>query len=1551
MDTASKRHPSDQSLRSFGLGKLDDASAVAIQEHIVICGDCRARVSELTSDTFLDRLRDAKPRPASMPPAWSSSHVGASRPNSEPSPAERPPAHTLPPGLADHPDYEILRELGRGGMGVVYLAENKLMGRKEVLKVVGGHLIDRPAVLERFLREIRAAARLHHTNIVTAYSALRIAESLVFAMEYVEGYDLSQLARSKGPLPLTHACNFIYQAALGLQYAHEKGMVHRDIKPSNLILAREGKKPVVKVLDFGLAKLSSEGQRDSGLTREGQMLGTPDYIAPEQIRNAQSADIRADIYSLGCTLYTLLAGRPPFQGEHVWDVFQAHISMNANPLNLLRPEIPVELAALVAKMMAKDPDRRFHTPTEVAQALTPFFKPATSQPSAFRPEDNRAKPSAGQPVAFREGEAPAQPPSNFAPPITSPPPQESPSQSEQKSSPKSPNGVDWESLIEIKAEETLTGTAKPKPPEPDPAPADSPANRAPWMWPAIASAIFGLVLLGVIVITIKGKDGEIQITAPDNKSFKVITPDVVVDHTATNENRTSTTAPDFRDSDTGLRVARNKSGDATFVQVVGSAASGNDEEVKLRKPNIEGVFVPLFNGRDKTGWIVERGDPAIWTVEGGAIVARSDSDWRKMSFLLTDRDYSDFIIRFQFQLPKNADSGFLFRALPGDEDTPIDLNIRSFDEVPSRMSALFWSRSGRPEDALLPNVPAELRPEGAWNDMEAEIRGDTLRASVNGREVLLAHLSELARRNNAKNGLERQSGRIGFQAHTGTVRFRRIEIQELPKTESIPTASGFRPLFNAKDLTGWIQPGNKNLFTIENGEIIGRTRGDLQQTEYLVTDKSYRDFHLKATVRLVSGNSGIQFRSLRAPNGSVSGPQFDVAEGLWGDLYEENGRGILEKFPPEKAAIIVRRDGWNEVEIIAQGDHVDTYLDGSLVTVRTDRQFRREGSIALQVHKGEPMEVRFKDLMIQTLGQSGSEAQTTTVNSTPVRRSPPTGGGITGFTPLFNGKDSTGWTPNPHAPLECVISDGAITTKSNGRLCSDRGDFSDFCFVAELKAEPEYLGSVFFRSGINSGVEDAYAIRINTLQPGEGDASSGSIIKYVHNRSETKVLYSAIPDLVRPNEWFTLRVNASGSYFEVWINNVRVSYGPDLVETFSSGHFALHHQRNSGPGQLACRRFDVKDLSTATKPSARADQVSAKTPGNDATNQAAKAEPIAGASEPHKAQVKDTKKARPKKPVAAGRIVDVEFVKVGNKITDPIYRLTISPDSQRLIHPIWSHCDMFDLKNGKELLTVGHRQIGAAAIGPKGTEFRHGAVGADGEVVVFSDDSVVRVLDKATGKMVTEFEPRPQEERVEWLWSAAPERIVGRGLHTIKLWNSQTGKLLQEWPARDVIAMDVSPKANHQVVTIHNNHLIKAWNVATGQELAAAFPDGTKRLNNIKISPDGIRLLCWDSGATDFYMIDPNTRDVLTFPGRDGKLRQVAAFGDAPLVVSGDSNGVIRVWDENEVVPIHEERCPSPVHQLLVSPDGKYVVVALDREIVFYSVNKIQAGSKTKGRR
>jgi len=178
---------------------------------------------------------------------------------------------------------------------------------------------------------------------------------------------------------------------------------------------------------------------------------------------------------------------------------------------------------------------------------------------------------------------------------------------------------------------------------------------------------------------------------------------------------------------------------------------------------------------------------------------------------------------------------------------------------------------------------------------------------------------------------------------------------------------GFKPLFNGKDFSGWVTPADKDLFAIEDGVIVGRTKGDLKKNEFLVTEKPYGDFILKAKVKIRNGNSGIQFRSKRADDGAVSGPQCDVADGYWGLLYEERGRGILERYPEEKANELVKKNDWNDFTIEMTGNHLVIHLNGTKIIDRTDDKFDKTGIIALQTHVGPAMEVRFKDLMIKTL--------------------------------------------------------------------------------------------------------------------------------------------------------------------------------------------------------------------------------------------------------------------------------------------------------------------------------------------------------------------------------------------------------------------------------------------------------------------------------------------------------------------------------------------------------------------------------------------------------
>jgi WD40 repeat protein/serine/threonine protein kinase len=268
--------------------------------------------------------------------------------------------------------YTLVERVGEGGMGTVYKARHQLMDRVVALKVIRKAQLGDEESVRRFHREIRAAAQLQHPNIVMAYDADHVGDVHFLVMEFVEGTDLGKVVRKQGPPPVAKACDYIRQALLGLEHAHEKGMVHRDLKPGNLLLSKGG---VVKILDMGLARLSqSVGEQSSGseLTREGSVMGTPDYIAPEQAEESHTVDIRADIYSLGCSLYHLLTGQVPFPGGTLAQKLVKHLHHQAQPAESLRAGLPAGLGQVVRRMMAKKPGERYQTPAEAAAALAPF---------------------------------------------------------------------------------------------------------------------------------------------------------------------------------------------------------------------------------------------------------------------------------------------------------------------------------------------------------------------------------------------------------------------------------------------------------------------------------------------------------------------------------------------------------------------------------------------------------------------------------------------------------------------------------------------------------------------------------------------------------------------------------------------------------------------------------------------------------------------------------------------------------------------------------------------------------------------------------------------------------------------------------------------------------------------------------------------------------------------------------------------------------------------------------------------------------------------------
>lgn len=334
------------------------------------------------------------------------------------------------------PGYEILGELGRGGMGHVFKARQQRLNRIVALKIIRQERLaqDKEAI-RRFEREARAAAQLSHPNIVVVYDADQVDGNYFIAMEYVEGIDLFEYVKQSGPLPIEQACDYIRQACLGLQHAYERGMVHRDIKPSNLLVtmpkpgkgnisgfqvlptisgrtksgeqgAKSGEqstksraqntksaattpapgsirvKPlglssmgtgpagVVKILDMGLALVTHSADSESGRwTQEGAFMGTPDFIAPEQALNSRNVDIRADLYSLGCTLYFLLCGKAPFGNHPLIQKLMMHQTTEPPAIEQLRPDVPAKVAVILRRMMAKKLEERFQTPLELADAL------------------------------------------------------------------------------------------------------------------------------------------------------------------------------------------------------------------------------------------------------------------------------------------------------------------------------------------------------------------------------------------------------------------------------------------------------------------------------------------------------------------------------------------------------------------------------------------------------------------------------------------------------------------------------------------------------------------------------------------------------------------------------------------------------------------------------------------------------------------------------------------------------------------------------------------------------------------------------------------------------------------------------------------------------------------------------------------------------------------------------------------------------------------------------------------------------------------------------
>jgi hypothetical protein len=575
-------------------------------------------------------------------------------------------------------------------MGSVYLAHDTQLDRPVALKVPHFEAREGSQVLARFYREARAAATILHPNICPLHDVGEVDGTPYLTMAYVEGKALSDFARAR-PLTARQTALLVRKLALALQEAHIRGVIHRDLKPSNVMIDKRGE-PMI--MDFGLARRSRQG--DERLTQQGATLGTPAYMAPEQISADRDAVGPAcDIYSLGVILYELLTGRLPFQGD-VMAMLAQVLMDEPPPPSEVRPGIDPQLEAICLKAMAKKAEGRYRSMAELAAALTDHLR---NKPSGVAEE-------------------------------TLPPPLLTPTPVEEDTEPV--EGIRVSRMGGRRSVAQLNAEALPTR-KPDEEPRRGRARRRkkaggrvpPWVWLAGAGVVVLLLLVGRVIFQ---------------------TP------------RADTDQPANKDKSAGA----------------GQGNPGQELPAGIGKSKKTPGFVSLFNGDDLTGWEVESGARNRWWVGGGDLVAAGADKPEDMGWLLTQKDYSDFILRFEFMLSRAGNSGVTFRAVPG-EKKHLEIQILDDASYPQvQDTALTGSLWGLALDRR-----AVLKSEGEWNQMEIELRGQSLRVTVNGRDTLRTDLNRFAAQAEQLPALKRVTGRIGLQNWDRAVRFRNLQLQDL----------------------------------------------------------------------------------------------------------------------------------------------------------------------------------------------------------------------------------------------------------------------------------------------------------------------------------------------------------------------------------------------------------------------------------------------------------------------------------------------------------------------------------------------------------------------------------------------------------------------------------------------------------------------------------------------------------------------------------------------------------------------------------------------------
>ncbi|HUE13740.1 MAG TPA: family 16 glycoside hydrolase, partial [Planctomycetaceae bacterium] len=1042
-------------------------------------------------------------------------------------------------------------------MGVVYLARNKLMDRLEVLKVLSKEMLGKQGRSDRFLREIQSAAKLHHPHVVAAYTAFPLGEMLCFAMEYVEGDDLAKLVRARGPLPVLNACYFAYQTALGLEHAHERGMIHRDIKPGNLILFRQGKKGTVKILDFGLAKVTSEQRIDGTLTQEGQMLGTPDYIAPEQTLDAQKADIRADIYSLGCTLYHLLTGSPPFSGNSLYEVLQAHHSVDARPLNLVRPEVPAELAAVVAKMMAKEPSRRYQSPADVALALKPFLKPGglMSRQPDLEPGVSLARPSATPiPAAIPM-------PDDEENPFLAPMPEVEASER-------------WKSLIDTPAL-GRSSTAR--------SAIRKPLQRPPkWLWPT--TAIVGVLLAGLAmawaigVFHVKTQDGVIVLQdLPDNAEVLVDGEKVTVRFSEGGGPAEITVPPGKR----GVQV--KKDGFQAFGNEV-SLASG---EKKLLSVHLDPLPQKASTKeRDEAAPTARTGEEPRIPNSAVTLSPRSLPDNKSMP-----RDL--LVAPFDELAAKDAQKKWA-----GHLGSPVMITNTTGMHMTLIPPGRFDMGSAETAEKLSQAFPAEAATKRA--DLEPLGERPMHRVTISKpfylgiyevtKRQFKQFVDDTGYRTDAEKDGKGGRGYTEGETWLSTKLDPKFTWRDWGMSQSDDT-----PVVNVShnDATAfclWLanrEGNNYRLPTEAEWEYACRagTTGryyNADDPEQLTNIANIRDATMKAKFSAmptaqttVESSDGYAFP---APVGQFAPNQFglydmigNVSE-LCADRYDEiyyfRSPPLDPAGPPSGESRVVRGGAW---------------LYGAFLSRIAKRMERRPDDRASFIG--------FR--LALSVDSSAAQGSETPSNSDREPQSTSTAvGSEDGFVPLFNGKDLTGWNKNHSDTIEWTVANETLVgvnrgvSGSGGMLSTERANYADFHLRCETMLAEGRNSAINLRhdqSELQAGAKRNYVVTIRgtDLSTDDNNREPTGTLRIAFERKPLETLQPAADLPIRSGEWFKLEIIAQGKQIRALVNGTTVVDFIDPSSTLRSGSIGLFCRWGS---TIRFRNIEIKELSPGAPP-------------------------------------------------------------------------------------------------------------------------------------------------------------------------------------------------------------------------------------------------------------------------------------------------------------------------------------------------------------------------------